>query len=134
MGEQELVDCDKKTGNEGCSGGLPTNAFKDLVDQKLGMELESDYPYKGSNDQCSAESAKEKVFVSGYKVVDGTDEDQLAAALMQYGPLAIGINAGPMQWYMGGVANAKKYWKIKNSWGEGWGEKGYYRIIRGTGK
>merc|ERR1712023_280029 len=157
MGEQELVDCDKKTGNEGCSGGLPTNAFKDLVDQKLGMELESDYPYKGSNDQCSAESAKEKVFVSGYKVVDGTDEDQMAAALVQYGPLSIGINAGPMQWYMGGIANPwsilcnpksidhgvaivgfgsepKQYWKIRNSWGASWGEQGYYRIIRGVNK
>merc|ERR1719326_2091771 len=78
LSEQELVDCDKKTGDEGCQGGLPTNAFKDLVDQKLGMEQESDYPYKGSNGQCSAESSKEKVFISGYKVVDGTDEDQLA--------------------------------------------------------
>merc|ERR1719253_18322 len=158
LSEQELVDCDKKTGNEGCSGGLPTNAFKDLVGQKLGMELETDYPYKGSNGQCAAVSAKEKVFIQGYKVVDGTDEDQLAAALVQYGPLAIGINATPMQWYMGGVANpfsflcnpkqldhgvaivgfgvdnGKKYWKIKNSWGPGWGEKGYYRIIRGVGK
>merc|ERR1719352_686432 len=74
---------------------------------------------------------------------------------MKYGPLAIGINAGPMQFYGGGVADPRacdpkaldhgvaivgfgvdsgtKYWTIRNSWGASWGEKGYYRIVRGTG-
>ena len=32
-----------------------------------------------------------------------------------------------------GVEGATKYWKVRNSWGTGWGEEGYFRIIRGKG-
>jgi len=27
--------------------------------------------------------------------------------------------------------NGDKWWKIQNSWGPGWGEGGYFRIMRG---
>lgn len=156
LSEQELVDCDKKTGDQGCQGGLPSNAFKDMIENKIGLELESQYPYTAHDGSCKAAQAKEKVFISNWTAIS-TDEDQIAAALMKYGPLSIGINAGPMQFYTGGIAkpwkifcNPKrldhgvaivgfgeqtgtKYWIIRNSWGPTWGEKGYYRIIRGTG-
>merc|ERR1712045_948731 len=108
LSEQELVDCDTKTGDQGCSGGLPSNAYKDMIQSNLGLELESAYPYEAKNGQCKSQASSEKAFISGYVSIS-TDEDQIAAALIKYGPLAIGINAGPMQMYSGGVA---KPWKI----------------------
>merc|ERR1719326_1184982 len=66
LSEEELVDCDTKTGNEGCQGGLPTQAYADMIQNKIGLELESDYPYTGSGGKCTAVQAKEKVFISNW--------------------------------------------------------------------
>jgi len=154
LSEQELVDCDKKTGDQGCKGGLPSNAYKDMIQQKLGLELESSYAYTGRDGTCRAQASAEKAFIGGWQAIS-KDENQIASALMKSGPLAIGINAGPMQLYFGGImdlpkflcpasldhgvsivgfgSSPKPYWIIKNSWGATWGEKGYLRIARGKG-
>merc|ERR1712039_733737 len=41
--------------------------------------------------------------------------------------VGFGVQAGK---YWGST----KYWTIRNSWGEEWGEKGYYRIVHGDGE
>lgn len=159
LSEQELVDCDDL--DEGCSGGLPDNAYR-AIEKLGGLELESDYPYEAENEVCHFKRNLAKVqLVSAVNIT--SNETQIAQWLVQNGPISIGINANAMQFYIGGVSHPFKflcnpknldhgvliigygtsnyplfhkklpYWIIKNSWGKHWGEQGYYRVYRGDG-
>ncbi|XP_065869731.1 probable cysteine protease RD19D [Euphorbia lathyris] len=167
LSEQQLVDCDnvcdireKDACDNGCGGGLMTNAYRYLMEAG-GIEEEISYPYRGNRGECKFDPDKIAVRVANFTNVP-IDEDQIAAHLVHHGPLAVGVNAVFMQTYIGGVScplicgkkrinhgvllvgygekgysilrfGMKPYWIIKNSWGEKWGEEGYYRLCRGHG-
>jgi len=148
--EQELVSCASSFGNQGCNGGLMDDGFKYI--ESKGDVLESTYPYTGKTGTCSkGKTSPSAVGVSGFKDVKANNEKQLQAAVA-IGPVSVAIEADQsgFQFYKTGVFGGKcgnkldhgvlvvgygsdggkSYWKVKNSWGASWGEKGYIRLAK----
>lgn len=151
LSEQNLVDCSTKYGNHGCNGGLMDNAFE-YIKKNGGIDTEESYPYEAKEGKCRFSSANVGATVSGHvDVPEG--ESNLQEAVASVGPVSVAIDANhqSFQLYHSGVydepactdeldhgvlavgygtENGKDYWLVKNSWGLGWGDKGYIKMTR----
>merc|ERR1719191_709163 len=129
------------------------NAFEWI--KQNGIASESAYPYtsgSGTTGTCNtAKKSQPVVTNTGHTDVPAKDEDALKSAVAK-GPVSVAIEAdkSAFQLYKSGILDSsscgtkldhgvlvvgygtdgKDYWKVKNSWGASWGEKGYIRMVR----
>ena len=145
--EQELIDCDSQS--FGCEGGSMENAFKYLQSHRFCTEKQ--YPYHAKVQTCQESQCIAQPRVKAFVHVK-PDDQEIASALISIGPLSIAVDASSFQFYSGGILscsykqinhgvvlvgygeeNDVQFWKIRNSWGNGWGEGGYLRFVKGRG-
>jgi cathepsin X len=108
----------------------------------------STFPPRG---KCLPIAKYPNITISDFGSVSGADK--MAAEIAANGPIACGIDAGPILNYTTGIvsdagegvdhvisitgwnkdaASGKEYWIVRNSWGEYWGDMGYVYVEKGN--
>eukprot|EP00483_Globobulimina_turgida_P002651 UN02655 len=156
LSEQQLVDCAGIAyGCMGCNGGQMTGAMRYAANDG-GLCSESEYSYTARNGNCKASSCGTKYDANkGVSAVTPYSSSALETATAA-GCISIGIEADQtaFQHYSSGVltgtcgtsidhgvlvvgygtSGSQQYWKVKNSWGVSWGQRGYILICRNCNK
>ncbi|HOP29085.1 MAG TPA: C1 family peptidase [Spirochaetota bacterium] len=158
VSEQFILDCaaDRNGRDAGsCDGGWYGGVFDYLMTK--GALLEKEKPYQGKQGFCGAAgNSKYKVVKWGYLRRDAgiPSVKEMKEALAKYGAIAACVKVTPaFQAYKSGVFDEhasvsapndvnhaitivgwddnKQAYLVKNSWGPGWGEKGYVWVEYG---
>lgn len=152
LSEAHLFFCHARDRGYGCSTGWwPQQAFDDF--QSKGVADDACYPYNLSNTDCSglcSNWASRVVKISGYTNLTSKPAEikewvstrgPVSACFVVYDDF-FSYKSGVYKHVSGGEAgghcvtiigynDSPGYWICKNSWGEGWGDKGYFCIAYG---
>uniref|UniRef100_A0A1I7VBE2 Cathepsin L-like n=1 Tax=Loa loa TaxID=7209 RepID=A0A1I7VBE2_LOALO len=154
LSPQNIVDCTQEFGNFGCDGGYMVPAF--YYATKVGIASEWTYPYVGIEQRCKSRTNIAIVKDNGFSEIEPGDELALKHAVAEQGPVVVAISASKrsFRFYKNGVyydpnwgeidhavlvvgygthQTYGDYWIVKNSWGTGWGDNGYFYMARNRG-
>ncbi|KRY31296.1 Cathepsin L [Trichinella spiralis] len=108
LSEQNLIDCSRKYGNKGCSGGLMDNAFE-YVKENHGIDTEESYPYEAAvrmlDKKCRFKNSTIGATDKGFVDIEPGNETYLMHAVATIGPLSVAIDASheSFQFYSSGM-------------------------------
>jgi len=155
LSEQYVLSC--ISGNSSCDSGYASEALSFLVDN--GTPTESCFPYQAddgipcSNSCANTQDLLEYLDEWSWVTTDYINVDDIKAAL-QEGPVVTwmeiynsfyGYNGGVYSAYgseysgsnhivlIVGYDDSEQCWIVKNSWGDDWGEEGFFRISYDSG-
>nr|AAO27846.1 cathepsin M [Rattus norvegicus] len=156
---QNLVDCSRPQGNLGCYLGNTYLALQ-YVKENGGLESEATYPYEEKEGSCRYHPDNSTASITDFEFVP-KNEDALMNAVATLGPIFVAIDARHESFlfyrngiyhepncsssvvthamllvgygFVGEESDGRKYWILKNSMGNKWGNRGYMKIAKDQG-